>query len=339
MTENAQTSKSIDVFGVGNALVDILAFVEDDFIKKHGINRGGMTLVDAPQQGALLHDLENTDLKLRSGGSSANTIIAIALSGGTAFYTGKVAGDPNGEFYRQDLLEVGVQFDVTPAPISQGPTGSCLVLTTPDAERTMLTNLGVSIGLTATDINVERLIQSKYSYSEGYLWSGPDTRAACIETMEQSKRNGVRVSFTFSDKFLVDSFADDFRKLIQDYCDVVFCNADEARSFCGTESLEECASKIGELVTTAFITDGPNGCLVVENKQVTHVPGFPVKAIDSVGAGDAFAGGVLFGITHGYSATKAARWGNYFASEVVQIQGPRLENSQARRVPEIIGNG
>lgn len=336
MTENIENSKSIDVFGVGNALVDILAFVKDDFIKKHDINRGGMTLVDAQQQGALLHELENTELKLRSGGSAANTIIAIAQSGGTAFYTGKVAGDTNGEFYRQDLLEVGVEFDVTPAPVSQGPTGTCLVLTTPDAERTMCTNLGVSIGLTKSDINVERLNCSKYSYSEGYLWSGPDTRAACIETMEKSKRNGVRVSFTFSDKFLVDSFADDFRKLIGDYCDLVFCNAEEARSFCGMESLEDCAAKIGELVTTAFITDGPNGCLVVENNQVTHVAGFPVKALDTVGAGDAFAGGVLFGITHGYTAVQAARWGNYLASEVVQIQGPRLEGSQAGKLQEII---
>ena len=335
MTKNSE--KSIDVFGVGNALVDILALVEDDFIKKHGIKRGGMTLVDAQYQGSLLHDLEKTDLKLRSGGSAANSIIAIAQSGGTAFYTGKVSSDTNGEFYRQDLLEVGVEFDVTPAPSSDGPTGTSLVLTTPDAERTMCTNLGVSSALTPTDINLEKLSCSKYSYSEGYLWSGEKTRATCIETMEQSKRHGVLVSFTFSDKFLVDGFADDFRKLITDYCDLVFCNADEARAFFGIESLEDCAAKLGESVETAFITDGPNGCWVVQNKVVTHVTGFPVKAIDTVGAGDAFAGGVLFGITHGYSPTQAARWGNYLGSEVVQIQGPRLENSQARRVQEIIG--
>ncbi len=336
MTENQQNSKSIDVFGVGNALVDILAFVEEDFIKKHQLDRGGMTLVDAPQQGALLHDLEKTDLKLRSGGSAANTIIAIAQSGGKAFYTGKVANDPNGEFYRKDLLEVGVEFDVVPADKSDGPTGSCLVLTTPDAERTMCTNLGVSIALAPTDINIEILSQSKYSYLEGYLWNGSEPRAACIETMEQSKRHGVLVSFTFSDKFLVDNFGDDFRKLVTDYCDLVFCNADEARSFCGIESLEDCAIKIGEMVDTAFITNGSNGCLVVEKKQISHVPGFPIKALDTVGAGDAFAGGVLFGITNGYSSTQAARWGNYLASEVVQIQGPRLENSQASKVKDII---
>lgn len=336
MTENNQQSKPVGVFGVGNALVDILALVEDDFVGEHSLNRGSMTLVDAERQAGLLHNLAHTSLQLRSGGSAANAMIALAQSGGTGFYSGKVAKDTNGEFYRQDMIAAGIEFDVHPAPSSNGPTGTCLVLTTPDAERTMCTNLGVSTTLAATDIDVERLKQCQYSYIEGYLWDAPEPRKASIETMEQSKRNGVKVSFTFSDSFLVDRFAGDFHKLVTDYCDTIFCNADEVRRFCEMESLEDCARKMGELVDLAFITDSENGCLVVENRQIVHVPGFPVRAIDTVGAGDAFAGGVLFGLTNGYSAAQAARWGNYLASSVVQVHGPRLEELPAKKVEEIV---
>lgn len=336
MTENQ--GSTVDVFGVGNALVDILAFVEDDFVQHHALNRGSMTLMDAEKQGGILHDLEHTSLQLRSGGSAANTMIALAQSGGSGFYSGKVAKDTNGEFYRQDLLAAGIEFDVHPAPELSGPTGTCVVLTTPDAERTMCTHLGVSTTLAATDIDLDRLSRAKYSYIEGYLWDAVDPRQASIETMEHSKRKGVKVAFTFSDAFLVDRFADDFRQVITNYCDVLFCNADEMRRFFEVESLEKCAQNLGELVNLAFITDSANGCLVVENKQITKVAGFPVQAIDTVGAGDAFAGGVLFGLTNNLSPQQAGRWGNYLASRVVEVHGPRLEESQRDRIWEVIGS-
>lgn len=338
MTENNHNSKSTDVFGVGNAMVDILALVEDNFIQEHDLNRGSMTLMDAEKQAGLLHKLEHHSLELGSGGSAANTMIAIVQSGGKGFYSGKVSNDTNGEFYRKDLLEAGISFDVHPAPNHSGSTGTCLVLTTPDAERTMCTHLGVSTTLAPTDIDVDLLSRCQYSYVEGYLWDAENPRQACVETMEQSKGNQVQVAFTFSDSFLVNRFADDFHKLVSDYCDVLFCNADEVRRFCELESLTDCANKIGQLVDTAFITDGANGCLVVQNQQVTSVSGFPVQAKDTVGAGDAFAGGVLFGLTNGFSATKAARWGNYMASCVVQVHGARLDKSMAHLVTEIIGH-
>jgi sugar/nucleoside kinase (ribokinase family) len=200
----------------------------------------------------------------------------------------------------------------------------------------MCTNLGVSTTLAATDIDVDRLSHCKYSYVEGYLWDAPEPRKASIETMEQSKRLGVKVAFTFSDGFLVDRFADDFHKVVSYYCDVIFCNADEVRSFFKEEYLEECARKMSEISDLAFITNGDKGCMVVENKQIVDVAGFPVKAIDTVGAGDAFAGGVLFGLTNGLSSVQAARWGNFLASMVVQIHGPRLEGSQAHLLSKVI---
>lgn len=328
--------KSFDVFGVGNALLDILALVEDDFIQQHSLNRGAMTLMDAEKQGKLLQQLENQSLELRCGGSAANTMIAIAQSGGTGIYSGKVGADTNGQFYQRDMIAAGIQFEIAPAEVTSGPTGTCLVLTTPDAERTLCTNLGVSTTLSVTDINVDHLSRCQYSYIEGYLWDAPEPRKASIETMEQSKRLGIPVAFTFSDMFLVTRFADDFRNLLSDYCDVLFCNADEVRYFCETEDLEACAQQLGKKANLVFITNSEKGCIVVENQQIVQVPGFPVKPVDTVGAGDAFAGGVLYGLTNGLTSQQAARWGNYLGSEVVKIHGPRLPESQATKLAEII---
>ena len=328
--------KKYDVFGVGNALVDILAFVDDPFLGKQRVAKGSMTLVDAEEQGDLFNELEGVDLQLRSGGSAANSMIAVAQSGGTAFYTGKVAKDSHGEFYRQDLAEAGVDFDVNPSR-NEGPTGTSLILTTPDAERTMCTNLGVSVELEADDIELEPLAASKFLYVEGYLWDGEQPRAASRHAMESAKSQGVPVAFTFSDMFLVERFGDDFRQLAKEMCDVVFANADEIRHFFGLQSLDECATQLGQLVPTGFITDGPNGCYVIHEGEAKHVPGFAAQAIDTVGAGDAFAGGVLFGLTHAFSLTDAARWGNYAASQVVQIHGARLEESVADQVDKVLG--
>lgn len=317
-------TKKYDVFGIGNAIVDILAFVPEEFIVKHSLAKGTMTLMDSKQQASILHDLEQSDLHLASGGSAANTMVAILQSGGNGIYSGKVAADPNGEFYRQDMAEVGIDFDVLPAPETGLPTGTCVVLTTPDAERTMCTHLGVSTSLAPSDVDLEAIKNSKISYVEGYLWDAENPRSACVETMEQSKANDVKVAFTFSDPFLVDRFPDDFKEITEKYCDVLFCNIDEAKMFCSAETMDECAEKLSVDVPLVFITNSEKGCVVVQEGKLTSVPAFPVKAIDTVGAGDAFAGGVLYGLTNGKDPCEAAKWGNYLASEVVKINGPRL---------------
>ncbi|MGL5082046.1 MAG: adenosine kinase [Microcoleaceae cyanobacterium] len=336
MTASSLGSNPVDVFGVGNALLDILALVDDEFIRTHSLNRGSMTLVNVETQGMLLQKLENQSLELHCGGSAANTMIAIAQSGGTGYYTGKVAADTNGEFYRQDMMAVGIGFEIAPHQSSGGATGTCLVLTTPDAERTMCTTLGVSSTLAATDINVDHLSRCQYSYVEGYLWDAPDPRNASIETMEQSKRHGVKVAFTFSDGFLLDRFADDFLHLVKTYCDVVFCNADELCHLYQTESLEDGVKQLSKIVDTAFVTNSEKGCWVLENNQILQVPGFPAKPVDTVGAGDAFAGGVLYGLTNGLTTQQAARWGNYLGAQVVQIHGPRLSKAPVDQLQSII---
>jgi sugar/nucleoside kinase (ribokinase family) len=322
---NSPTSnKKYDVYGVGNALVDILANVEESFIGQFGLHHGSMALMDAKTQGQVLEHLEMKDLKLACGGSAANTMVAIAQSGGSGIYAGKVAHDTYGEFYQQDMQKTGIAFPVKLATEQGLPTGTCVVLTTPDAERTMCTHLGISTSLHASEIQRDQIAKCKISYVEGYLWDADQPRAACRKTFELSNELGVKTAFTFSDAFLVDRFPNEFREVVTNHCDIVFCNADEARRFCKKESLDECAAELGQLCELVFITDGSQGCLVVEKGKSTLVKGFAVKAVDTVGAGDAFAGGVLYGLTHDHSPQESARWGNRLASEVVATYGPRL---------------
>lgn len=319
------TQKKFNVFGVGNAIVDILAQVEDSFVMDCGLTKSGMTLMETDRQAEILTKLEHQNLKLASGGSAANTMVALTQSGGTGTYSGKVTADTHGVFYKKDMETAGVEFYVDPASEASLPTGTSVILTTPDAERTMCTHLGISATLTKSDIDVDRLEQSQCCYVEGYLWTGDDTRAACLEVFEQAKRLGIHAAFTFSDPFLVDLFKDDFHEVVAEFVDVVFCNAEEARKFFDVDSIEECANRLREICGLGFLTDGSNGCYVSDETGVHHVHGFPVNAIDTVGAGDAFAGGALYGITHSMPSTDSAKWGNYMASRVVEMIGPRLD--------------
>jgi len=331
------TEKKWDVFGVGNAIVDILAFVDDGFIREHDLNKGIMTLVDSERQAELMHAVSNQSLELRSGGSAANTMIGIVRSGGSCFYTGKISRDPNGEFYRQDLLDAGVRFDVHPASEEDLPTGSCLVITTPDAERTMFTHLGVSTHLQPADINTDILKQCKMLYVEGYLWSGESTRQASLAAFEAAKHNKIPSAFTFSDPFMVKTFRADFLHIVRKYVDVVFANAYEAMEFAGTLDIDEAAEYIGKITDLAFITTGKEGAIVIHKGKSERVAGFPAEAVDTNGAGDAFAAGVLFALNHGYSPEKAARWGNYVASKIVTVHGARLNEDLKGKVAEILG--
>ncbi|WCL50026.1 adenosine kinase [Leptospira sp. GIMC2001] len=326
--------KKYDVFGVGNALVDIIVFLEDQFLQAKKLQKGIMTLMDESTQGSLLSDLHEYKKNLRSGGSAANTMIALANSGGTGCYTGKVSHDTYGEFYKKDIEEAGIVFETKPD--KEGHTGTCLILTTPDAERTMLTSLGISITLKPEDIDQERLKASQFVYVEGYLWDGVTTKAASELTMKLAKENGVKVSFTYSDPFCVNRAKEEFIKLTKEYVDVVFCNLEEAYALTGKTSPIEALEVLGTLAPLCFMTAGREGSYVIENGKHSLVPGFPVKPLDTTGAGDSFAAGVLYGLTHGYSPEKSARWGNYVASRVVQEVGPRLTVKLMGRQDEIL---
>ena len=330
------SDKKYDVFGVGNAIVDILAQVEDHVIGDLSLNKGSMALMTTEQQGDILTAVNDPSLTFAAGGSAANTMVAIAQSGGKAVYTGRVADDTNGAYYKKGMEEEGVLFYVPAAENAAEPTGSSVILTTPDAERTMCTHLGISTALDKSDVNFDLLADSKCVYVEGYLWTSDGPREACVEAFKHAKANGVLTAFTFSDSFLVDLFAEQFRDLVREHCDIVFCNADEAKKLIGNDDLEQCVREIGAMCSRSFITDGGNGSYVAIDGNIAKIDGFKVEAVDTVGAGDAFAGGVLYGLTNGLSAEKAARWGNYLASRVVSKFGPRLDESIASEMQEAI---
>lgn len=334
---NQLDNKKYDVFGVGNAIVDTLAQVDEQILTDLDLAKGSMALMDTENQARVLGQLEHQDLQLASGGSAANTMVAIAQSGGSGVYFGKVAHDTLGEFYKQDMEKSGISFPVPLAPETGLPTGTSVVLTTPDAERTMCTHLGISTTLKKSDLDIDMLAQSKCSYVEGYLWDAEGPRAACVEAFEQSKRMGILTAFTFSDAFLIDRFSSEFHNIVAEYCDIIFCNADEARQFFETDQIDECTKKMGAICDLAFITDGGNGCFVVEKGNVTQIAGFPVKPVDTVGAGDAFAGGALYGITNGLNPAQSAKWGNYFASRVVASYGPRIDGSMKEHLSSVVG--
>ena len=342
-----------DVFGVGNAIVDSIAFVEDPFLEKlklelsEPLQRGAMSLADLSKQSLILEALQPHSVKMCSGGSAANTIWTLMLCGAKLCYSGKVANDSQGLFYMREFKDSQIEFPVAPLDSSEGPSGSCIVLTTPDAQRTMSTHLGVSVKLSPADIDLDLLHAASYVYCEGYLWTGESTRQACLKAMREAKKAGIPAAFSYSDPFLVKNYRDDFEKITQEYCDIIFCNLEEAQALAQTETRDVCLNYIKKQNVMAFITHGKEGCFVCHNNEVSAVPGFTggggtgAKVVDSNGAGDAFAGGTLFALSQGYSPLEAARWGSYLGSEIVSIPGARLgsgkEKNYAQKYKEILG--
>jgi len=336
-----RANQPYDVYGIGNAIVDLLIFIDDLFLNEISLPKGHMTLTSAKEQALLINQIENRNLKLQmtSGGSAANTMITVSRAGGKAFYTGKIALDPYGEFYRINLLEAGVDFDVRPLGEDHGSTATCVVLVTPDAERTMSTHLGVSVLLTEQDIQEDIIKKSQMLYIEGYLWLNEKTRNAALKAIDIAKKNQIPVGFTFSDGFVVQQYKKDFLKLMenQDFS-IVFMNLDEGYFFTEKSNEEEIIEDLKQFSNWIFLTASEKGCYVIKNHQAKLVSGFPVKPLDTTGAGDTFAGGVIFGLTHGYTPEESAKIGNFLASEVVQIQGARLLRDYSKDIIKFVKN-
>ncbi|MCA9111740.1 MAG: adenosine kinase, partial [Planctomycetaceae bacterium] len=277
---------SYDVYGVGNALVDIQAHVSDEVLTQLDYAKGIMTLVDEDTQQQVLEIIGDVETHRCAGGSAANTIMGIADFGGKAAFCGKTAHDEIGEFFLKDMREGGVAIDVTPA--DDGQTGSCAVLITKDAQRTMLTSLGVSTRLSPDDIEEAEIKQAKYVYIEGYLFTGETTRAAALHAMELAKANNVKVAFTVSDPFLIQYHRDEFWKLIEGPIDLLFCNLEEARALTGKFDPIDCAYEIHQHTENVALTLGPEGSLLMHDGESIPIEGTQVKAIDTTGAGDMY---------------------------------------------------
>jgi sugar/nucleoside kinase (ribokinase family) len=312
-----------DVYGVGNALVDIQARVSDELIRSHHLDKGIMTLVEEDQQQKLLAQLNGSPLNRCAGGSAANTIVGIADFGGRAAYCGKVSRDDIGTFFLQDMQQLGVSIDIEPAV--SGDTGTCAVLITPDAQRTMLTHLGVSVTLSADDVQEEKIRASKYVYIEGYLLSGESTKAAAYRAMELAQKHDVRIALTASDPFLVNMLRDEIWQLVEGPVDLFFCNEQEAKSLTGLDDVIQCAHEIHRHARNVALTLGPKGSLLMHNGEAIPIEAAQVEAIDTTGAGDMYAAGVLYGITNSLTWRQAGHLASQAAGRIVAQLGARLK--------------
>ncbi len=311
-----------DVFGVGNALVDIQAHISDEVLARLDYAKGIMTLVDEETQQQVLGALGAVDTHRCAGGSAANTIVGIADFGGKAAYCGKTAGDVIGEFFLSDMREMGVAIDVTPA--AEGETGTCVVLITDDAQRTMLTSLGVSATLSPDDVDEAEIRKATYAYIEGYLFSGEPTRSAALKAMELAKANGVKVAFTVSDPFLIQYHKDEFWELIEGPIDLLFCNLEEARALTGKHDAIDCAHEIHQHAENVALTLGGDGSLLMHNGESIPIEGVTIDAVDTTGAGDMYAAGILYGITNGLDWKQSGHLASHAAARVVSQLGARL---------------
>ena len=317
--------KQYHVYGIGAALVDTEIEVSDAELAQMGVEKGLMTLVDEDRQHQLMKHLEGHLVysKKASGGSACNSIIAASYFGANAYYSCKVALDDNGEFFMNDLKNAGVDapFDTDKQP---GITGKCLVMISPDAERSMNTFLGISETLSVAELNHNAIKASEYIYYEGYLVTSPTGRASAIEAHNVAKANGVKTAISLSDPGMVEFFKDGLQEMIGDGVDLLFCNEDEAKGWAKTDDLENAIQAIKAISKTFAITLGSKGAIVFDGTKTTKIAPHVVTAVDTNGAGDMFAGAFLYAITHGHDFVTAGKLASRAAAEVVANYGPRL---------------
>ena len=312
---------SYDVFGVGNAIMDMQVRCDDVFLENMRIEKGIMTLVDEAQQKTVLDVLVDHKVHYCSGGSAANTIVGIADMGGTAAYACKTGSDGFGRQYLEEMKALGITIEI---PQTEGQTGSCVVLITPDAQRTMLTNLGISSSLGADDIIEAEIAKAKYVYIEGYLFAGDSTKAAAYRAIELAKANHVKVALTISDPFLVNLCREQFKELIEGPVDLLFCNEEEAKALTDLEDPIHCAHAIHKHCENVALTLGKKGSIIMHQGETLPIEGVETDAIDTTGAGDMYAAGVLYGITNNLSWQKSGHLGSHAAGMVVSQLGARL---------------
>ena len=313
---------SFDVYGVGNAIMDLQVQCDDAFLSANKIEKGLMTLTEPADQQQILKALSGQNIHYCSGGSAANTIVGIADLGGHVAYAGKPGIDNFGRRYSEEMRNLGIDLDTTPA--TDGDTGNCVVLITPDAQRTMLTHLGASVSLCEADINEEKIKASSFVYIEGYLFAGASTKAAALKAIELAKLHGVKVALTISDPFIVDIAGDELKQLIVTSVDLLFCNEIEAKALTGHDDVIEAAEALHRHCGNVALTLGKNGSIIMHQNEAIAIEGIEVEAVDTTGAGDMYAAGVLHGITHGLDWKSAGHLGSHAAAQIVAQLGARL---------------
>ena len=313
-----------DVVGIGNAIVDIIGRCDDAFLARHNCTKGSMQLVDAPAVSKLYESM-GPGVEI-SGGSVANTIVGVASFGGQAGFIGKTARDQFGQVFSHDIRAAGVTFTTPAAAEGSDPTGRCLVLVTPDGQRTMSTFLGVSPQLGGGEVDAALIGSARIVYLEGYLFDRPEAKAAFRQAAQIAAKAGRQVALSLSDPFCVDRHRAEFRDLIRDSVDILFANESEITSLYQTASFDEAARQAQDDTKLAAITRSEKGSVIISGGKRTTVPAAPVAAVvDTTGAGDLYAAGFLYGVAIGKDLETAGRLGSLAAAEIISHIGARPE--------------
>jgi sugar/nucleoside kinase (ribokinase family) len=320
--------KIYDVVGIGNAIVDIIARCDDGFLSKHDLDKGFMRLIDA-DEAAKLYEAMGPATE-RSGGSVANSIAGLASFGAKCGFIGRVAADQFGGIFRHDIRSLGIAYTTDPAE-DGAPTARCLVLVTPDGERTMNTFLGASVDFAPGDLDPDLIEGAKIVYLEGYLFDKDAAKSAFREAAKRAKAAGAKVALTLSDPFCVERHRDDFRKLVKEDADIVFANEKEITTLYEVNSFDEAADAALHDCELAVLTRSEDGSMILGAGETTEIPADPVsKVMDATGAGDLYAAGFLFGLTQGLPVETCGRLGSLAAAEVISHIGARPETSLAK---------
>lgn len=312
-----------DVFGLGNALVDTEVEIDDGFLRAHTIAKGHMTLVDAEQMHALTEAVSELPKKRASGGSAANTIYAVQALGLQALYTCRLSHDATGDFFIADITRSGVKVNQN-AQADSGRSGQCLVLITPDAQRTMMTDLGISVELGIDQVDEAALRNSRYYYVEGYMSASESATAASVRCREVCEAHGVNVSVSLSDPSMVEFCRPSLEAMLGNGVTQLFCNEEEALSWAGTDRLDIAIAELKDIAPELYVTLGAKGSLAISREGTQEAPGVEVKPVDTTGAGDIYAGAVLAARCKGATPIEAARFANRCAAELVTRYGARL---------------
>ena len=324
-----------DVLGIGNAMLDVIVHADDAFLSDNDLIKGAMSLIDADTAQALY--AKSGPAVECSGGSAGNTISCLASLGSKAAYVGKVYNDQLGQVFTHDIRSLGVHFETAPA-VDGPPTATCLVLVTPDAERTMQTFLGACIGLGPDDIVEADVAASAVTYMEGYLWDPEDAKAAFLKAADIAHKAGRDVSLSLSDPFCVDRHRDEFKDLVTNHVDILFANEDEIMSLYQVDNFDDALQVVRGQCKTAALTRGDKGSVIVHGDEIHIVDAEPVSTVlDTTGAGDAYAAGFLHGYTAGKDLPTSARIGGICAAEVISHVGARAQANLKDLAAEKLG--
>jgi sugar/nucleoside kinase (ribokinase family) len=329
------TAARYDVIGVGNAIVDVIAAASENLILKLKLEKGGMTLIDAARGEEIYASMSKTTET--SGGSAANTLAGIASFGGKGAYIGKINDDALGRVFRDDLIKIGVDYK-TPPGWGGAPTARCLILVTPDAERTMQTCLGISVDLGPDDIDEKAIASAEITYLEGYLFDPPEAQKAFFKAAEVAHAANRRVALSLSDAFCVKRHREEFLRLLSGHVDVLFANESEVTALFDVDNFEEAVRLTLGHCEIAALTRGSEGCVIVEGGATHNIAAKGVKkVVDTTGAGDLFAAGFLYGLTRGDALAKCGELGAIAAAEVISHYGARPETSLGTLLAESVG--